>query len=175
MKSFEKIIKTMILTRTDHLLDPLQFAYHPVRGVEYAVVIFIKYVLCHLEDAKTHARVLDLDMCSAFNTVQSHLLFKKLISEFKLESELALWVLDFLVGRPQQVRVSNTTSSVKVVSTGSPQGCVLSPLLFILHTNGCRCINPNRYFIKLSDDTALLSLLSNDEVGHGTVLIDFVA
>ena len=75
-------------------------------------------------------RVLYLDMSSAFNTLQPHLLFKKLISEFKLESELALWVLDFLVGRPQQVRVNNTTSSVNVVSTGSPQGCVLSPLLF---------------------------------------------
>ena len=114
-------------------------------------------ILCHLEDAKTHARVLYLDMSSAFNTLQPHLLFKKLISKFKLESELALWVLDFLVGRPQQVRVNNTTSSVKVVSTGSPQGCVLSPLLFILYTNDCRSIRPNRYFIKFSDDTALLS------------------
>ena len=82
---------------------------------------------------------------------------------------------DFLVGRPQQVRVNNTTSSVKVVSTGSPQGCVLSPLLFILYTNDCRSIRPNRYFIKFSDDTALLSLLSNDEIGHGPVLNYFVA
>ena len=143
--------------------------------MEDAVATLINYVLCHLEDAKTHARVLYLDMSSAFNTLQPHLLFKKLISEFKLESELALWVLDFLVGRPQQVRVNNTTSSVKVVSTGSPQGCVLSPLLFILYTNDCRSIRPKRYFIKFSDDTALLSLLSNDEVGHGPVLNDFVA
>ena len=30
------------------------------------------------------------------------------------------------------------------------------------------------YFIKFSDDTALLSLLSNDEVGHGPVVNDFV-
>ena len=47
-------------------------------------------------------------MCSAFNTLQPHLLFKKLVAEFNLESELALWVFDFLVGRPQQVRVNNT-------------------------------------------------------------------
>ena len=61
-------------------------------------------------------------MSYAFDTLQPHLLLKKLISKFTLESELALWVLDFLVGRPQQVRVNNTTSSVKVFSTGSPQG-----------------------------------------------------
>ena len=60
--------------------------------------------------------------------------------------------------------MNNTTSSVKVVSTGSPQGCVLSPLLFILYTNDCRSIRPNIYFIKFSDNTALLSLLPNDEV-----------
>ena len=49
MKSFEKIIKIMIMTRTDHLLDPLQFAYRPGRGVEDAVATLINYVLCHLD------------------------------------------------------------------------------------------------------------------------------
>ena len=92
--------------------------------MEDAVATLINYVLCHREEAKTHARVLYLDMSSPFNTLQPHL-FKKLISEFKLESELALWVLDFFVGRPQHVRVNNTTSSVKVVS--------LSYLLFYLY------------------------------------------
>ena len=174
MKSFEKIIKTMIMNRTVHLLDPLQFAYRPGRGVEDAVTTLLNLVVGHLENAKAHARVLYLDMSSAFNTLQPHLLFQKMISEFNLESELALWVLDFLVGRHQQVRVNNTMSSVKVVSTGSPQCCVLSPLLFILYTNDCRSTYSNRYFIKFSDDTALLSLLFNDETGHGPVLHDFV-
>ena len=80
----------------------------------------------------------------------------------------------FLVGRPQQVRVNNTTSSVEVVSTGSPQVCILSTLLFILYTNDCWSIRPNRYIIKFSDDTALLSLLPNDEFSHGPVLNHFV-
>ena len=48
MKSFEKIIKTMIMTRTDHLLDPLQFAYRPGRGVEDAVATVINYVLSQI-------------------------------------------------------------------------------------------------------------------------------
>ena len=64
----------MIMTRTDHLLDTLQFAYRSGRGVEDAVDTLIIYVLCHLEDAKTNARVLYLDMSFAFNTLHPHLL-----------------------------------------------------------------------------------------------------
>ena len=71
--------------------------------------------------------------------------------------------------------MNSTTFNVKIVSTGSPKGCVLSPLLLMLYISDCSSIRPNRYFIKLSDDTPLLSLLSNDEVGRGSVLSDFVA
>ena len=83
-------------------------------------------------------------------------------------------MLEFLVGRSQQVRVIDTMSNVKVVSTDTPQGCVLSPLLYILCTNDCRSTHPNRCFIKFSDDTVLLSLLFNEETGHGPVVEDFV-
>ena len=97
-EEFWKIIKTMIMNRTVHLLDPLQFAYRPGRGVEDAVTTLLNLVVGHLENAKAHARVLYLDMSSAFNTLQPHLLFQKMISEFNLESDLALWVLDFFGG-----------------------------------------------------------------------------
>ena len=70
--------------------------------------------------------------------------------------------------------MNGTMSSVKVVSTGTPQGCVLSPLLYVLYTNDCRSTHPNRFLIKFSDDTALLSLLFNEETGHGPVVEDFV-
>ena len=68
----------MIMTRTDHPLDPLQFANRPWRRVDDAVDTLINYELCHPEEANTHAIVLYLDMSSAFNTLQFHLLFKKM-------------------------------------------------------------------------------------------------
>ena len=138
-------------------------------------LFIINYVRCHLEDAKTHVRVLYLDMSAAFNTLQRHLLLKKLISKLKLESELELWVLDFSVGRPQLVRMNNVWCE-SCFHWLTPRMCLkLSPLLLILYTNDCRSILPNRNVIKFADDTALLNLLSNNEVGHGPVLNDFVA
>ena len=50
------------------------------------------------------------------------------------------------------------------MSTGAPQGCVSSPVLFTLYTNECRSGNPNNYIIKFSDDTAILALLDKDSV-----------
>ncbi|KAI3366242.1 hypothetical protein L3Q82_010064 [Scortum barcoo] len=44
------------------------------------------------------------------------------------------WILNFLTGRPQAVRMGSTTSSTLTLNTGTPQGCVLSPLLYSLFT-----------------------------------------
>ena len=42
-----------------------------------------------------------------------------------------------LTERPQSVQVGQNTSSVITLSTGSPQGSILSPLLFTLMTHNC--------------------------------------
>lgn len=37
-------------------------------------------------------------------------------------------------------------------STRSPQGCVLSPLLFVLFTNECQSQHPGGHIIKFADE-----------------------
>ncbi|KAK3528771.1 hypothetical protein QTP70_011173 [Hemibagrus guttatus] len=46
-----------------------------------------------------------------------------------------MWIYSFLTGHSQRVRVGHHTSTVLSISTGSPQGCVLSPLLYTLFTH----------------------------------------
>ena len=72
------------------------------------------------------------------------------------------WYHSFLTNRTQQVRVNQTTSQSKVISTGVPQGCVSSPPLFTVYTNDCISRHPSVSFIKFSDDTAILCLMDND-------------
>jgi len=129
MKSFEKIIKEAVLLQVGDQLDPLQFAYRSGRGVEDAVITLLHFIFSHLDREKTHARLLFVDFTSAFNTIQPLLLAKRLIADFNLDLNLVGWVLDFLTDRSQRVRVNSTLSEVTFTSTGSPQGCCLSPLL----------------------------------------------
>lgn len=59
--------------------------------------------------------------------------------------------------------------------TGSPQGCVLSPWLYILYTYDCCIQHDNRLIIKFADDSVIVSLLNTHENAHGPVIDDFVS
>ncbi len=127
MKSFEKLIKRELTSRINCLLDPLQFAYRLNRRVQDATVTVLNLILNHLEGNRNHARLLFVDLSSAFNTIQPHLLVEKLLYQFKLEANLVGWILDFLTNRSQRVRGNGHLSDLALTSTGSPQGCVLPP------------------------------------------------
>jgi hypothetical protein len=73
--------------------------------------------------------MLFIDNSSVFNTIVP----MKLITNLRtlgLNTSLCNWILDLLMGHPQVVRVGNNTSAMLILNT--PQGCVLSPLLYSL-------------------------------------------
>ncbi|KAK3520943.1 hypothetical protein QTP86_016534 [Hemibagrus guttatus] len=55
----------------------------------------------------------------------------------------------------------NIIARSKHISTGSPQGCVLYPLLFSLYTNGCTSGHQSVKLLKFADDTTLIGLISD--------------
>ncbi|XP_070404011.1 uncharacterized protein [Nothobranchius furzeri] len=127
MKAMEKIIKEHIVRATEPLMDPLQFAYRTRRGADDAKIFILDSIHKYLELPDSSARLLFVDFSSAFNTLQPHILATKLSSQFHLDDQLTLWILDFLTNRTQKVWVNNCLSGLRSTSTGSPQGCVLSP------------------------------------------------
>lgn len=88
MKIFERFVKDEMLRSTESLLDPMQFAYRPKRGVEDATVTLLHLLIRHLEGKGSHARVLFVDFSSAFNTIQPHVLIGRLLEQFKLSYNL---------------------------------------------------------------------------------------
>ena len=85
-----------------------------------------------------------------------------------INSHLIAWIFDFLTNRTQYVKFQNIVSNIIITNTGSPQGCVLSPVLFTIYTNECQINESNRILIKFADDSCLQGLISiaNDELDY---------
>ena len=64
------------------------------------------------------------------------------------------------------MNASGMCSSNVSISTGAPQGCVLSPFWYTMYTNSCRSAYSNNHYFKYADDTGLVGLLSDDETNY---------
>ncbi len=162
----EKLIRDYICSVLPASLDPLQFAYHSNRSTGDAIAFTLHTALSHLENKNTYVRMLFVDYSSAFNTIVPATLVAKL-QTLGLNRSLCSWILDFLTGRSQVVRMGNNTSSPLTLNTGAPQGCVLSPLLYSLYTHDCTATHSSNIIVKFADDTTVIGLITdNDETAY---------
>jgi hypothetical protein len=126
MKCFERLVMAYINSILPDTLDPLQFTYRPNRSTDDAISIALNTALSHLDKRNTYVRLLFIDHSSAFHTIVP----TKLITKQKtlgLNTSLCNWILDFLTGCPQVVRVGNSTSAMLILNTGPLRGVCLVP------------------------------------------------
>lgn len=165
MKSFERIILSHLKELTSHLMDSYQFAYRFNRSVEDTVNLALYRIMQHLESSNTYARILFIDFSSAFNTINLVNLFNKLM-DMDIDINLCYWIHDFLSQRTQRVRMGSLSSQPLTLSTGAPQGCVLSPWLFSLYTNSLTSTHSSVSILKYADDTTIIGLITNNNEYH---------
>ncbi|KAI7804208.1 putative RNA-directed DNA polymerase from mobile element jockey-like [Triplophysa rosa] len=162
MKCFEKLVRTYIVSILPPSFNPYPFAYRANRSTEDAIATALYSALCHLEQRGSYARLLFVDFSSAFNTILPDILVTKLL-DLGISHTICLWIRDFLSDRPQKVKVGRHYSSCLSLSTGSPQGCVLSPLLYTLYTHDCTPTHSSNTIIKFADDTTVVGLISGGD------------
>ena len=166
MKCFERLIMAHINSITSDTLDPLQFAYRTNRYTDDAISIALNTAHSQRDKRNTYVRMLFIDYSSAFNTIVPPKLITKL-KTLGLNASLCNWILDFLTGLSQVVRVGNNTSATLILNTGAPHGWLLSPLLYSLFTHNCVAKQDFNTIIKFADDTTVVGLITdNDETAY---------
>ncbi|KAL0163649.1 hypothetical protein M9458_039402, partial [Cirrhinus mrigala] len=78
-------------------------------------------------------------------------------------TSICQWITSFLTDRQQLVKMGKFSSSTRTIRTGTPQGCVLSPLLFSLYTNDCTSKDTSLKLLKSADDTTLIGLIQDSD------------
>lgn len=92
-----------------------------------------------------------------FYTIILDILFSKL-TNLGLPTLTCHWIKDFLTNCSQGVKMGPYVSSTRLLSIGSPQGCVLSPLLYSLYTYDCIPVHHSNTIIKFADVTTVIVL-----------------
>ena len=101
MKTFERLILKELTSSTPS--DENQFAHKQNRSVNDATLTLLHNLYEHTDALNNFARVLFVDFSSAFNTIQVHVLMRKLES-MTVNSNLILWIKEFLTNRVQYVK-----------------------------------------------------------------------
>ena len=134
-----KTMETMIGTRltsyveNNQLLAPTQSGFRKNRSTLDQIIRLQTAILkAKMEDR--HLLCIFLDLEKAFDLMWTNGVLAQL-TKFGVKGRLLAWVQDFLKDRKIQVRVGGDISEVKPLDNGSPQGSVLSPILFNILAN----------------------------------------
>jgi hypothetical protein len=107
-------------------------------------------------DNTTHDTYLvALDFSKAFDKVPYNKLILKLINK-KMPKWFIAWVLAYLTDRRQRVKLLNSISMLKEISSGVPQGSVIGPALFTFFAADLQATTTNCSLIKYADDTCII-------------------
>ena len=105
--------------------------------------------------------LLYFDFSKAYDLVDLSILLLKL-KDMGVGGNLLKWIKEFISERTLKVRVENSLSTSRNITSGVPQGSVLGPLLFLVYIEDLgkeqeqEPINIRTKILKYVDDTRLL-------------------
>ena len=158
-KIFEKVAFKQILEyfTSNNLLFESQYGFRENHSTELAALEFIDRIKLEMDRKKIPFSIF-LDLSKAFDTLNHDILLTKL-RYFGIQGIALNWFQSYLTKRSQYVQYNDTSSSIREIKTGVPQGSILGPLLFIIYMNDIHTVSDKFSFIIYADDTTLISPL----------------
>ena len=134
-KIMEHIIAKEIRIHLEFInfFSPTQHGFRPGFSTTTQLSLF-SHDLSSVLDSRSQVDVVFLDFSKAFDKVpHSKLIYK--LSKLDLNPQIVNWIRSYLSNRSQYVEIHNVKSSSLNVLSGTPQGSVISPLLFLIYIN----------------------------------------
>ena len=105
--------------------------------------------------------IMYLDFCKAFVKAHHRRLLVK-IEKYRIKGKVLRWLREFLNNRKQRVMVNGAHSHWRNITSGIPQGSVLSPILFLIFLNDLPKVV--KCLIKLfADDAKLYQIIKSNQ------------
>ena len=156
-----------------HLLTVtgIQSLYELVRNRQYGFIrgksctSNLLEVLDHLGSLLDDGKQVDMiymDMSKAFDKVNHGCLLQK-FHEFGFEGSLLQWFSSYPMGRYQRVTVLGETSDTLPVSSETPQGSILGPMLFLIYVNNLPDSVLISHVAMFADDTKIYKQIKSQE------------
>ena len=142
------IMEKLVIGRLeDHMLknllyDPFQSAYRKQHSTETAILKVQNDIIASLDVDK--CTVLgSLDLSAAFDTVDHHILLKRMRHLYGIDDTAWCWFESYLDNRHTKVRINDSLSSSRVLVCGVPQGSVLGARLYSMLSTQFRISSNN--------------------------------
>jgi len=158
---FLKILERIVMSKwlspliTEHHFSD-QFAFVPLPGRGCSSALSVIYGHCSsIFDKKENGTLLFVDFSKAFDRASPLCIINSLI-KLGASFQCLQWIFNFLENRKVRVSFNGTCSQFKNLSIGTPQGSIISPVLFAILCHSLKPITSSCRFFKYADDLTIL-------------------
>ena len=141
----------------NELIYESQYGFRQLHSTELAAIEHTDKIYLSLDNKKQPLAIY-LDLSKAFDTIDHSILLNKL-NYYGIQGNSLKWFESYLTNRKQHVEFKECLSTLKVITTGVPQGSILGPLLFIIYMNDISKVTTKFHFTLYADDTSLIEPL----------------
>ena len=155
-KIFEKLVYARLYSflNLHNCIYELQFGFRAKHSTNHALFSLTEMIREALDNSNFACGIF-IDLQKAFDTVDHHILLKKL-EYYGIRGLANNWFKSYLSNRQQFVSINGFNSSKKTMKYGVPQGSVLGPLLFLVYINDLHQAIKFSNVHHFADDTNLL-------------------
>ena len=174
LNNISKILERLFLFRfrpfitSSPLLNPYQSAYRQGYSTETALLFTLNNIRYSADCGKSTILV-SLDLSSAFDPIDHHLLLERLRIMFGVTGPALNWLRSYLTDRTHLVKQGDDLSIPMQLQTGVPQGSVLGQILSTSFISPVHCI-ATQFGVcqqQYADDTQLYMEISSDPSDPG--------